>query len=126
MRTILTLLFGSLLLLTGCSNKLDDVVFTDNPYDDDYIGPDVIFIDNIVRDTAYNRNNIYYHVTFPNSDGVRLYKNGTVIATHYNSTTHTIFISDPYASSGYTYTYEVRLYAGGGESPSDPVIYTTP
>lgn len=125
-------LFALLLLATSCSKKLDNVPFNDNPYDNDYTGSKVVRINtietaSIIIDTLFHlQNQIYYTKSYDTYDGVKLYRNGVLINTHYNSISHTVYIPDNTPVSGVTYTYEVRLFLGSGEASSDPFTYTTP
>ncbi len=130
MRATLILLFLSL-FVGACSSGLDDVKFSDNPYDNDYDGDRVITITNV--DTVHSTTNgiytaVSYTRNYGKSDGVKLYRNGVKIATNYNSIVNSDswYFKDITAVSGVTYTYEVRLYFGSGEARSLPYVYTTP
>lgn len=126
MKHQLIIVFALLLSITSCK-KLDNISFNDNPYDKDYDGLRVVKIDTITTEFGVGvKNKIYYTKSFDNYDGIRLYRNGFLLTTHYNSLVHSVDLPDNSPTSGVTYTYEVRLFLGSGETPSDPVSYTTP
>ncbi|OFY82383.1 MAG: hypothetical protein A3F72_15935 [Bacteroidetes bacterium RIFCSPLOWO2_12_FULL_35_15] len=126
MKPQLIIVLTLLLLVTSCK-KLDNISFNDNPYDKDYDGPRVVKIDTITTEFGVGvKNKIYYTKSFDNNDGIRLYRNGFLLTTQYNSVIHSVDIPDSSPTSGVTYTYEVRLFLGSGETSSEPFSYTTP
>jgi hypothetical protein len=120
-------IIAAVLVFSGCAKKLDGVSFSDNPYDNDYSGPRVLKINNITRDTTgADKNRIYYSLSYDNYDGIKLYKNGVLLATHYKEIAHTVDFQDVYAVPGVTYNYKLVMYCGSGDTESDPVSFTTP
>ena len=129
MKNIFLFLASVTFFISSCSKKLDDVPqpFNDNPYDNDYTGPRVVRIDNIVHiATSGFRNELYYTKLHANNEGIRLYRNGILINTHYNHTAHTVFIADNTTISGSVNTYVLEIFSGSGRAESDPVTFTTP
>lgn len=118
-----------MIVFSNCSTTLDQIDINDNPYDRDYVGPAVISMSAITTDTIsypIMRNKISSTKTINNHDGVRLYRNGVLINTNTISSVNFPDISDNGASSGVTYSYQLRLYLGSGETESEVFTYTTP
>ena len=127
MKQIFTYYFLLILLFSSCDKKLD-VTLDYNPFDPDYSGPDIIFIDSIIPkylfyinlsgDTVfYNRfANIYVSKTYECIDSVctcTIIKDGAILAypAYFigNKSTRSI----PIIYKG-TYIFEVALNDGGG------------
>ena len=116
-------------IISGCSKKLDNVTLNDNPYDEAYSGPIVINMSSIITDTVsfpIMRNYINFTKSTENYDGVRLYRGGVLINTNATSSLSLSSVTDNSAISGVTYTYQLRLYLGSGETESDFFTFTTP
>jgi hypothetical protein len=123
-------------LFAGCKkNELNDIGFTDNPYDSDYSGDAVVRIDSITRVKISAIPLIYItrvHITsfIEMYSDVVLYRNDSIIETtqrtgHSNPFIETI--DDVSAVSGITYIYEASLkFDSGISQPSDAVSYSRP
>jgi hypothetical protein len=123
-----------IVLLAGCKNKLDEIGFTDNPYDSDYNGEAVVRIDSVSSALVSTTPIIYLtkvHITslIQMYSNVILYRNGSVLRTvprsGYESTLIET-IDDNTAVSGITYSYTASLkFDSGITQPSNAVSFTT-
>lgn len=118
-----------MIVASNCSKKLDNININDNPYDRDYVGPIVVSKSTITTDTVSYptmRNTISVTKTINNHDGIRLYRNGVLVSTKLASSPGFPSISDNSAVAFATYTYQLRLFLGSGETESADFSYTTP
>ena len=72
------------------------------------------------------RNTISFSTTIDNYAGVRLYRRGVLINSYGTTYPNFFLIYDNAATSGITYTYQLSLYLGSGETKSASFNYTTP
>ncbi len=121
---------------TSCKSKLDKITLDDNPYDQAYNGPKVIWINSISgginSTTSAHFNTLHIGINTELYEYVMVYRNGTLILTSGRSSyapgsAQTENIEDHTVAAGVTYTYTVALkYEEGSTQKSDAVIFTTP
>jgi hypothetical protein len=132
MKKIIYCLF-CLCVLAGCKSKLDEVSFSDNPYDSDYSGEEVVILDSVSRvrvTTTVYVNRVTITSKIQMYQKVVLYRNGVVIKTENRSGYTGEFIEqvDDYtAIPGSTYTYTAALkHEEAFTRKSNSVTFTTP
>lgn len=115
------------LICASCATKLDDVTLNDNPYDSEYEGPPVITVTSVEVDTAVypmGYNQVKFSKITDKYDGVKLYRSGTLIKTIHSTSPYLSTITDVNANVNVSYTYQVKLFLGSGETASDPYVHT--